>query len=193
MRAVSTRPQAGSPDVARFPRALGEWRRRIVPLVLAMLVLGAGFGLGWRAVARHEALLSNAEDLGFTDQVIWNFLHGQFFRFSTYQDAEFITDIDLKAVRRPDSLLAFHVEPILLGLAPLYLVVPDVRAMLWLQSFALALGAVPAYRLARRRLGSPLAGLAFALVYLLAPLGQWAAAADVHSVALAAPLLMLAI
>jgi uncharacterized membrane protein len=167
--------------------------QRIAPVVLAALVLAAGLGLGWRAVQRHDALESNAEDLGFTDQILWNFLHGQFFRFTTYQDAEFQTDIDLKAVRRPDSLLAFHVEPILLPIAPLYWLIPDVRAILWLQALALALGAVPAYRLARRRLGSAVAGLAFAATYLLSPLGQWAALADFHSVALAAPLLLLAI
>ena len=79
------------------------------------------------------------------------------------------------------------------GAGPALCAVPDVRATLWLQGLALALGAIPAYRLAQRRLGSPPAGLAFAMVYLLAPLGQWAAAADFHSVALAAPLLMLAI
>jgi len=172
---------------------LGDARRFAAPALLVLLVLAAGFGLGWRAVERHQALFTNAEDLGFTDQVIWNFLRGQFFRFSTYQDAEFSTDIDLKAVRRPDSLLAFHVEPILLAFAPLYLMVPDVQAILWLQGFAIALGAIPAYRLARRRLDSSWAGLAFATVYLLSPLGQWAAAADFHSVALAAPLLMLAL
>src|SRR5690242_14541105 len=108
MRAVSNRPR--SPLLSGV---LGNGRRLATHLVLAVLVLGVGFGLGWRAVQRHEALLTNAEDLGFTDQVVWNFLRGQFFRFSTYQDAEFTTDIDLRAVRRPDSLLAFHVEPIL--------------------------------------------------------------------------------
>ena len=162
-------------------------------MVTVLLVLAVGLGLGWRAVQRHDALLSNAEDLGFTDQILWNFLHGQFFRFTTYQNAEFATDINLAAVRRVDSLLAFHVEPILIPLAPLYWLVPDVRAILWLQGICLALGAIPAYRLATRRLGSPLAGLAFAAVYLLSPLGQWAAVADFHSVALAAPLLLLAI
>jgi alpha-D-xyloside xylohydrolase len=188
MRAVSTRP------LLKLSISAPTDRRRLAAyLVLAALVVGAGFGLGWRAVERHHALLTNAEDLGFTDQIVWNFLRGHFFRFSTYQDAEFTTDIDLKAVRRVDSLLAFHVEPILLPLAPLYLAIPDVRAILWLQGFAIALGAIPAYRLAHRRLGSPLAGLAFAAVYLLAPLGQWAAAADFHSVALAAPLLLLAV
>jgi uncharacterized membrane protein len=167
--------------------------QRLAVLVLLLLVLGVGLALGWRATQRHDALQTNAEDLGFTDQVLWNFLHGQVFRFSTYQNAELSTDINLAAVRRPDSLLAFHVEPILVLIAPLYLIVPDVRAILWLQGLAMALGAIPAYSLARRRLGSPLAGLAFAAAYLLAPLGQWAAMADFHSVALAAPLLLLAI
>src|SRR5207248_4155862 len=141
MRAVSPRALP-----VRLAGALGVRRRlatHAVHVALVLLVLGAGCELGWRAVERHQALLTNAEDLGFTDQVIWNFLHGQFYRFSTYQDAEFSTDIDLESVRRPDSLLAFHVEPILLPLAPLYLVVPDVRAILWLQGVALALGAIP--------------------------------------------------
>ncbi len=187
-----------SAAVARLPvglriGAIADRRRLAVLAALAALTLVAGLGLGWRAVERHQALETNAEDLGFTDQVIWNFLRGQAFRFTTYQHAEFETDIDLAAIRRPDSLLAFHVEPILVLLAPLYLVVPDVRAILWLQAIAIALGAIPAYRLARRRLGHPQAGLAFAGLYLLAPPGQWAATADFHSVALAAPLLLLAV
>ena len=80
-----------------------------------MLVLGAGFGLGWRAVERHQALLTNAEDLGFTDQVIWNFLRGQFFRFSTYQDAEFTTvDQMLEGLERTSARLAetFNTPPL---------------------------------------------------------------------------------
>jgi len=174
-------------------RAFADRREVAAYAVLLALVLVVGLGLGWRSVERHLALQSNAEDLGFTDQIIWNFLRGQVFRFSTYQNAEFETDIDLRAIRRPDSLLAFHVEPILVALVPLYAVVPDVRAILWLQGIALALGAIPAYRLARRRLGHPLAGLAFAAVFLLMPPVQWAALADFHTVALAAPLLLLAI
>jgi uncharacterized membrane protein len=185
-----------APSTSRGTPSLGASRGRreiAARAVLILLAVAVGLGLGWRAVQRHDALQTGAEDLGFTDQILWNFLRGQVFRFTTYQHAEFVTDVDLKAIRRPDSLLAFHVEPILVLLAPLYLVVPDVRAILWLQGVALALAAIPAYRLARRRLGHPLAGLAFATVYLLSPLGQWAALADFHSVTLAAPLLMLAI
>ena len=185
--APSPRRSAASLGASSNRGAIAAWA------VLILFTLGVGLGLGWRAVTRHDALQSGAEDLGFTDQVIWNFMRGQVFRFTTYTHAEFATDIDLKAIRRPDSLLAFHVEPILVLLAPIYLLVSDVRAILWLQGIGVALGAIPAYRLARRRLGHPLAGLAFAMVYLLSPLGQWAAMADFHSVALAAPLLMLAI
>ena len=39
-----------------------------------------------------------------------------------------LTDIDLRALKRPDSFLAFHVEPMLALLAPLYLAWSDVRA-----------------------------------------------------------------
>ena len=44
---------------------------------------------GWLSVTRHLAFGSHAEDLGFTDQVIWNFLplRGQWFRMSLYQGA----------------------------------------------------------------------------------------------------------
>ncbi len=162
-------------------------------LAVVVFVLVYGLGFGWLSVARHDALRTNAEDLGFTDQVIWNFLRGQAFRLSLYERADFETDVDLAALRRPDSFLAFHVEPIIVLFAPLYLVVPDVRAILWLQAVLFGLGAIPAYRLARRRLRGDWFGVAFAAVYLLAPLGHWALYSDFHTVALAAPLLMLAI
>ncbi|MBA2448256.1 MAG: DUF2079 domain-containing protein [Chloroflexi bacterium] len=168
-------------------------RQAVVAAALAALVLLYGLGFGWLTAERHATLRTNAEDLGFTDQVVWNFLRGQAFRFSMYERAEWETDVDIAALRRPDSLLAFHVEPILVLFAPLYLVAPDVRILLWLQAILVALGAIPAYRFAHRRLGSRWAGLAFAAAYLLAPLGQWALYADFHTVALAAPLLMLAI
>ena len=72
---------------------------------------------GWLGVARHLAFGSHAEDLGFTDQVIWNFLRGQWFRMSVYPGASaWNTELDLAHLARPDSLLAFHVEPMLLRL-----------------------------------------------------------------------------
>src|SRR5207245_7315 len=89
--------------------------------------------------------------------------------------------------------LAFHFEPMLALLAPIYVLGGDARHLLVLQSAFFALGAIPAYLLGARWSGSPWAGAAVAGAYLLSPLGQWAMLADFHTTALAAPLLLLAI
>ena len=93
----------------------------------------------------------------------------------------------------PNSLLSYHVEPLLLLIAPIYRLWDNAEALLILQAGVLTLGAWLAYRLGRRRLGSPWAGLAIALLYLLAPARQAAALSDFHTVALVAPLFLLAL
>src|SRR5207302_8666761 len=90
-------------------------------------------------------------------------------------------------------LLAFHVEPMLLVLVPIYAIGGGVVALLVLQAAALAAGTIPAYRLARYATGSALPGVAVAVAYLLSPLGQWAVLADFHTSTLAPPLLLLAV
>jgi uncharacterized membrane protein len=147
---------------------------------------------GWLAIARHLAGGSHAEDLGFTDQVVWNFLRGQWFRMSLYQGAIWNTEIDVTHLARPDSLLAFHVEPMLLGFVPLYTLGGGPVLLLAIQAIAVGLGAIAAYRVGRHFAGSSWAGAATALAYLLSPVGQWAVLADFHTSTLAAPLLLLA-
>ncbi len=148
---------------------------------------------GWLAVERHLAGGSHAEDLGFADQVVANFVRGQFFRMSIYQGATWNTEIDVSRMARPDSLLAFHFEPMLLLLAPVYAFGGGAVALLVIQAVAVAAGALPAYRLGSCASGSALGGLAVAMAYLLSPLGQWAVLADFHTSTLAAPLLVLAV
>jgi uncharacterized membrane protein len=166
--------------------------RRAMPLALvssAALVWAAAFG--WLAVTRHLAGGSHAEDLGWTDQVLNNFLRGQWFRMSIYQGAFWNTELNIDAIRRPDSLLAFHVEPMLLLLVPLYALGGTVTSLLVLQALGFAAGAIPAYRIGLHLTHSRGVGLALALAYLLSPLGQWAVLSDFHSSTLAAPLLLL--
>jgi uncharacterized membrane protein len=160
-------------------------------VVTAASALWAG-GFAWLAIERHLAGGSHAEDLGFTDQVLSNFLRGHWFRMSVYQGATWNTEIDITRLARPDSLLAFHVEPMLLLLLPTY-ALGGTLALLALQAVAVAAGALPAYRLGRHFSGSSLGGLAVAGAYLLSPLGQWAVLADFHTSTLAAPLLLFAI
>jgi len=163
--------------------------------VLAASVAWAAL-FGWLSVTRHLALGSHAEDLGFTDQVIANFLRGQWFRMSIYQGgATWNTELDIARITRPDSLLAFHVEPMLLLFVPLYAFVGAGGASLLLviQAVMAGFGAVPAYRLGAQLTGSATCGLAVAASYLLAPFGQWAVLSDFHTSTLAAPLLLLAV
>jgi hypothetical protein len=162
-------------------------------LIVGGLAAAWGAAFAWLAVRRYLAGGAHAEDLGFTDQVLANFLRGQWFRMSIYQGATWNTEIDISRLARPDSLLAFPFEPMLLLFVPLYAVGGGVVWLLVLQAFTLAAGALPAYRLGAYAGRSRLAGVAVAAAYLLSPLGQWAVLADFHTSSLAAPLLLLAV
>ena len=129
-------------------------------------------------------------DLGYTDQVVWNTLHGRFMRFSTFQGATI--DLPLDQFRRTDTLLAYHAEFILAPISLLYLVYDSPVTLLVLQTVVLGLGALPAFWLARDRLGSEFAGLVFAAAYLLAPAIEGANMSDFHGVSLTASLLFFA-
>ncbi len=160
-----------------------------------MVALAAAWGtvFGYLSVVRHLAGGSHAEDLGFTDQVLWNSLHGRLFHMSIYAGAQaWNTELNLSHVARPDSLLAFHFEPMLLALLPLY-AAGGISTLLIAQALAVAAGAIPAFRIARHLTHSVTLGLAAVIAYLLSPLGQWAVLADFHTSTLAAPLLLLSL
>ena len=77
-----------------------------------MLVYAVGHAL--LAVRAHDAYQTYGEDLGFTDQIVWNTLHGRPWRFTFYEEPAFRLDIDVSRLKHPESLLAYHVEPLLL-------------------------------------------------------------------------------
>ena len=158
-------------------RAVKPYAPWIVGLAVGLMLAYAAF-FSTAAVLRHQSLHSTGFDLGNFDQAIWNTLHGRPFR---------TTNIPGITTR-----LAVHVEPILLLIAPLYLVWPDPRALLILQATALAAGGWPVFRLAADRLSSGLAGIVFLLVYLLFPALQGPNLYDFHPSPLAAPLLAFA-
>jgi uncharacterized membrane protein len=146
--------------------------------------------LSWLSLERHAAHLTNALDLGYYSNTLWNTIHGHLFRFSTYHAANFVfPEFDPNTVRKPDNLLAFHVEPILLPLSILYAFRPDPRALLIFQSVILASGAWPAWRIARRNLNGRLA-MVFPIMYLLSPSLAGANLSDIHPVALSAALVL---
>lgn len=151
----------------------------------AELVVAAGAAV-WAtvisvlAVMRHDAFWTGRFDLGNMTQAVWSTLHGAPLE-STSVTGEQI------------SRLGAHVDPLLLLVTPFYAVWPDPRALLVAQAVIVALGAFPAYWLARAWIGEPRLALAVPAAYLLYPPLQWAVLTDMHPVTLVAPLILLVI
>jgi uncharacterized membrane protein len=147
--------------------------------------------VGSLAAARHDNLRTNAFDLGYISQTLWNTGHGEPFRLTVLEGATFRPEgLDPSRVRQPHSYLAYHVEPVDLPLAVVYRLWPGPETLLWLQAVVLGLGALPATWLGRRVVGGWAAGVVFGLAWLLAPGLEGAALSDFHAVALGATALM---
>ncbi len=134
----------------------------------------------------QNAYLTNAEDMGIMDQAIWNTLHGQILHQTV---CNILSDTNCYG---PQGLMRFaiHVEPILFPLSLLYLLWPDPKTLLVVQTLVVASGAFPAFWLARLRLRNELAAAAIALLYLLYPAQQAALVDDFHAVTFTAALLL---
>jgi uncharacterized membrane protein len=114
-------------------------------------------------------------DMSYYLRLIWGLGHGRF-------------DLPLVGAQ---NVLGLHLEPILLPFAALSaLGVPLAPLLLISQSIAVALLAVPAFRLAARHLGGFWQGLLGAVLALLYPTVTVATLHDFHPVTLALPLLL---
>jgi len=177
---------AGAPfwvDAAGDVPGERQWLRWLPWIILAVLIAGDAVLYSWLSVARHLAFQSHAYDLGHMDQAVWNTLHGRLFWFT-----------DMPAGGRVlTSRLAIHVEPLLLPIAALYLLHGGPETLLVLQAVVVALGALPAYLLARSMMGRPWLSLVFPAAFLLHPSLQNAVLDDFHAVTLSATFLMLAL
>jgi uncharacterized membrane protein len=129
------------------------------------------------SLQRHATFNTFAADLSFIDQPMWNTLQGRFLERT----------LDDRQVPR----VAEHLEPIIIPIALVFYVWDDVRAILIIQTIALALGALPVYWIAREQISNikwqPADGksqwlpLAFVVVYLIFPALQAANVADFHA------------
>ena len=136
-------------------------------------------GISALSVLRHRAFETGRFDLGNMVQAVWSTAHGRLLEATNLQGEQ-------------ASRLASHFDPVLAGFAPLWLAWASPDVLLVAQASAIALGALPVFRLGRRHLHSERAALGFALVYLLYPATQWLALNEFHPVALACPLLLFA-
>lgn len=166
--------------------------RNWLPLtVVWLLILAYGLFFSALSIQRHRAFLTHASDLGQIDQAIWNTLQGRILEHT-------------KATGIQNIRLSDHVEPIFIPLSLVYLVYDNVEALLIVQSFAIAIGALAVFWIARKRFGqlgathlgdashltTDWAAVAFSAIYLLFPALEAANLAEFHAVTLApAPLL----
>jgi uncharacterized membrane protein len=163
-----------------FRRRLLDRRvtRRSVPATASVVLAAlAAVGYAVAAIDRYDRFGANAYDLGIFDQTVWG-----------YSRFDWIPN----TVLRLPHELGDHTDFTLVLLTPLYWVWSDPRMLLAAQAVLLAAAGVPLFWWARERLG-----VAVALVFELAYLLWYGVLAgdifDFHELALAAPLVSLAL
>lgn len=147
-------------------------------IVLALMIAYSAY-FSALSIQRHNTFRTYASDMGQMDQALWNTLHG-----NLLQDT------------RPDGRnlprLTDHVEPIFLVIPFVFLIYDGIESLFVVQSIAIALGVLPIFWIARRKLQSDWAGVAFAAIYLLFPALQAANLTEFHAVTFAPAPLMFA-
>lgn len=164
----SLTPRRFHPEWLTLPLAL---------LALAVFLYAVTFA--YLTIVRYQAFEARALDLGNLNQAIWNTAHGNWYRLTNQQ---------------PDvtNRLSLHVEPILLLIAPLYRLFPQVETLLLLQAIIVACGALPLFALARHYQLSAWFGLLFGVAFLLNPSIQAANWLEFHPATLAPTFLLAA-
>lgn len=147
------------------------FRARYAEHVVLLLIVVYTLVFSYFSILKHRAFLSTAWDLGVYEQALWTTLNrGKLFYYTP----------DL-AFNPGGSFFGLHFSPILFLILPIYAIYQAPETLLVLQSFILALGALPLFWLARDELKSPTRGLVFAFVYLLYPALHFVNMFDFHS------------
>ncbi len=147
---------------------------RLTAAVVGAAILLYVLTFSYLTVLKHEAFETTAFDLGNMDQAVWNSLRGRLLPFTNWGEE--------------GTRLAYHVDPILILISPLYLLYSGPRTLLVFQTVVIALGAWPIYLLAHERLDDSRAAAVFPLAYLLFPALEAANMFDFHPTTLVAGL-----
>jgi uncharacterized membrane protein len=170
--------------VARGPSSLLAGRRRFVAPETLVMLLGVAFYAVWMSYAtilQHREFATFAYDLGNYDNMFYNTLHGHPFR-----------TLSVLPTGGNWSMLSNHAELTIFALLPFYALHPGSETLLIMQATSLALGAIPLYFFAARRLPRP-AALVLALAYLAyAPMHE-SNFYDIHFQPFAVPLVLTAL
>lgn len=147
-------------------------------ILLAILTLIYIFYFTFVSFLRYDNFYTGRFDLGNMDQTVWNTAHGRIFQ---------LTDPDGTL---PISRLSVHADFILILISPLYLLFPNPKILLFLQTFILALGAFAVFLISKEIIRNKNISLAFSITYLLNPAIQFTNLYDFHPVTLATTFLL---
>jgi uncharacterized membrane protein len=167
----------------RLSSVLDRSRRVIAPETVVVLLATAFYAvwMSYGTILQHREFGTAAYDLGNYDNMFFNLMHGRPFR--TWS---------VLPTGGNWSMLSNHAELTMFVLVPFYALRPRAETLLIMQAVALALGAIPLYWFASRRLSRP-AALILVLAYLLyAPMHQ-ANYYDIHFQPFALPFTILAL
>lgn len=138
-------------------------------IIVAILIYFILFS--FLSIWRHNTFQTQVWDMAAFEQSFWNTLQGNFM-FNNFEGT---------------NHFAIHFSPFLLLLIPFYALWQGPEMLLILQSFALAIAALPLYLLAKNMLSQKWATI-IALMYLFYPSLHWINLFDFHAVAFAIPL-----
>ena len=110
--------------------------------------------------------------MGIFTQTFWNTVHGRFME---------------NTLEEIPNHFGVHFSPALLLLVPGFFLFPSAYYFLIVQTLLLALGAIPLYLVALRKIGSKKLSILFAAAYLLYPGLHWLNIFDFHEISLFIP------
>lgn len=165
-----------APTAVAGRRRLSIQQNRVSLLVYGGIALwGILFAAG--ALLEQHFFLLRRYDLGNFTQAVWSTAHGHFLQ---------VTEAGGEQVSR----LGIHVDPIIVGIVPLWWIWSSPDLLLVVQVTALAAGAIPVYWLGRKHLPSPVDAAFVSAAYLICPVILWNALHEFDAVALSVPLLL---
>ncbi len=156
----------------RFDGILSEKSVQVYPLFLMIAIYAIVLSI--ISINNYNRFWYSAFDLGIFDQGIWLLSRGE---------NAFVTV-------RGFHIFGDHIQFIITFLAPLFWIWDDARILLIVQSFALAVGAIPIYLISKDKLKNKIAPLIMVFAYLLYPALQYLNLENFHPDSFAVPILL---
>ena len=137
--------------------------------ILSLLILGYGFYFSYYTILNHYHFYNQTFDFGFYQSAFVNTLHGHFMSIPYYNG---------------QSVFRAHCDFIWLLYLPFFYLFPKAETLLILQSFSIALAALPLFLLSYKILKSRTSSLIIAILFLLHPANHTANFYDIHQLCL---------